>query len=73
MTQKPQPIKQDPSKYFELMDAMTTVHILCRELELPEIVDIDAARTVIMACMQRGPESVKRTIASAFEGTDSIN
>lgn len=65
-------LKTDADKYFELMDAMTTVHILCRELELPEIVDIDAARTVILACMQRGPQSVKETVVAAFGGSPKI-
>ena len=36
-------------------------------------VNQEAAKTVIMACLQRGPQEVKELMLSAFEGSDEIN
>jgi hypothetical protein len=62
----------DPAKVTALLAAMTEVHKLCRELGMPEILDMEAATTVVRACVERGPEVVKLTMLSAFEGADSI-
>jgi hypothetical protein len=63
----------DQMKIFELLHSMRKVHELCRDLSFPEILDMDAALTIIKACMERGPEAVKEKILASFEGTDSIN
>jgi hypothetical protein len=56
----------DEKKVTELLTAMTTVHRLCRELELPEVICAEEARTVITACIQRGSKTVRESIMSAF-------
>jgi hypothetical protein len=56
----------DQRKVTKLLTAMTTVHRLCRELELPEVICPDEARTIIMACVQRGSKSVRESIMAAF-------
>jgi hypothetical protein len=63
----------DQMKLFELLHSMRKVHELCRELSFPEILDMDAALTIIKACMERGPEAVREQIAACFEGNDFIN
>jgi hypothetical protein len=67
------PHTPDPQKTMELLHALAEVHRLCRELDFPEVIDQEAAKTVIMACLQRGPQEVKELMLSAFEGSDEIN
>lgn len=62
----------DPEKVTELLAAMTDVHRLCRELNMPEILDMEAATVVVRACVERGPEAVKQSLLCAFEGTKTV-
>lgn len=62
----------DPEKVTALLAAMTEVHKLCRELGMPEILDMEAATTVVRACVERGPEVVKQALLSAFEGSTTV-
>jgi hypothetical protein len=59
-------------KVTQLLKAMTTVHRLCRELELPEVICPDEARTVITACIQRGSKSVRESIMAAFGDAGTV-
>jgi hypothetical protein len=55
----------DQMKIFELLHSMRKVHELCTELNFPEILDLEAACTIIKACMERGPEEVKAKMLAA--------
>jgi len=59
----------DSTKVMKLLTAMSTVHRLCRELGIPEVIDTEAAQTVITACIQRGPQVVSESIMAAFGET----
>jgi hypothetical protein len=56
----------NPRKLTQLLKAMTTVHRLCREMDLPEILDMEAAMVVVRATIERGPQAVKEFIAASF-------
>jgi hypothetical protein len=60
----------DPNKVLKLLEAMTTVHRLCRELELPEVINSEVARANIVRILTVGPPELHESLIAAFGGSE---
>jgi hypothetical protein len=57
---------------MELLEAMSLVQRLCRELDFPPVIEKNAAQRVILTAMERGSKEDSAAIMAAFDFADTI-